>query len=108
MRAFFVQKCFCQSQNVTREKLRKAFSYEKILMKLTPDDLNVIVAFLGSSCAEKLHVKHWSNLPQISGQAKNFFLYFYVVNLIAIRHFVDKISQMTIVLSLKQTPVIPC
>jgi len=36
----FLPKLFCQSHNVTREKLRKALSYEKqalkMLMKLTP------------------------------------------------------------------------
>jgi len=41
MKKLFLPKPFCQSQNVTREKLPKKLSYKKrvfeMLMKLTPD-----------------------------------------------------------------------
>jgi len=40
IKVLFLPKSFCQSQNVTREKLREALLYEKrarkMLMKLTP------------------------------------------------------------------------
>jgi hypothetical protein len=46
----FSPKSFCHSQNITREKLREALSYEKcalkMLMKLTPGKRFQLTSFL--------------------------------------------------------------